>query len=36
LWQKPDVRVGRTGLRVTAELDDTLYPKGIKITDRQM
>lgn len=36
MWRKPDVRVGRTGLKVTAELDDTLYLKGIKITDRQM
>jgi Rhodopirellula transposase DDE domain len=26
----------RTGLTVIAELDDTLYPKGIKITDREM
>ncbi|MBK5249452.1 MAG: ISAzo13 family transposase [Actinomycetales bacterium] len=26
----------RTGLSVTAELDDTIYPKGIKITDREM
>lgn len=26
----------RTGLTVTAELDDTIYPKGIKITDREM
>ena len=26
----------RTGLKVTAELDDTIYPKGIKITDAQM
>jgi len=26
----------RTGLTVRAELDDTLYPKGIKITDREM
>ncbi len=26
----------RTGLKVTAELDDTIYPKGIKITDTQM
>jgi len=26
----------RTGLTVTAGLDDTIYPKGIKITDREM
>ncbi len=26
----------RTGLTVRAELDDTIYPKGIKITDREM
>ncbi len=26
----------RTGLTVTAGLDDTLYPRGIKITDREM
>jgi hypothetical protein len=26
----------RTGLKVVAELDETIYPKGIKITDRQM
>jgi len=26
----------RTGLSVRAELDDTIYPKGIKINDRQM
>ncbi len=26
----------RTGLTVHAELDDTQYPKGIKITDREM
>ncbi len=26
----------RTGLTVTAELDETIYPKGIKITDREM
>jgi len=26
----------RTGLTVTAELDDTIYPKGLKITDREM
>ena len=26
----------RTGLKVHAELDDTIYPKGIKITDQQM
>ena len=26
----------RTGLTVRAELDDTLYPKGIKITDPEM
>ena len=26
----------RTGLKVTAELDETIYPKGIKITDREM
>ena len=26
----------RTGLTVTAELDDSIYPKGIKITDREM
>ena len=26
----------RTGLTVTSELDDTIYPKGIKITDREM
>jgi len=26
----------RTGLTVRAELDDTLYLKGIKITDREM
>jgi hypothetical protein len=25
-----------TGLTVTAGLDDTIYPKGIKITDREM
>ena len=25
-----------TGLTVRAELDDTIYPKGIKITDREM
>ena len=26
----------RTGLTVSAELDTSQYPKGIKITDRQM
>nr|WP_158251894.1 hypothetical protein [Cryobacterium sp. M15] len=26
----------RTGLTVTARLDDTIYPKSIKITDREM
>ena len=26
----------RTGLTVRAELDETIYPKGIKITDREM
>ena len=26
----------RTGLKVTAELDETIYPKGVKITDREM
>ena len=26
----------RTGLTVHAELDNTVYPKGIKITDREM
>jgi hypothetical protein len=26
----------RTGLTVRAELDDTIYPKGIKITDKEM
>ncbi len=26
----------RTGLTVSAELDTSAYPKGIKITDRQM
>jgi hypothetical protein len=26
----------RTGLKVTAELDETIYPKGIKITDQEM
>ncbi len=26
----------RTGLSVRAELDDTSYPKGIKITEREM
>ena len=26
----------RTGLTVTAELDETIYPKGIKVTDREM
>ena len=25
-----------TGLTVAAELDDAIYPKGIKITDREM
>ena len=25
-----------TGLTVTSELDDTIYPKSIKITDREM
>jgi Rhodopirellula transposase. len=26
----------RTGLTVTAGLDDDIYPKGIKITDKEM
>ena len=26
----------RTGLKVHAELDDTIYPTGIKISDTQM
>ena len=29
-------RAARTGLTVTAGLDDTMYPKGIKITGREM
>ncbi len=29
-------RSGRTGLKVHAELDEGVYPKGIKVSDGQM
>ncbi len=36
-WNKIEHRTTtRTGLTVSAELDTSAYPKGIKISDRQM